>query len=116
MIKVKWDIEEYVALIDVYDRYHSASDSEIKNALQVLSIQLHHRAEMLNIPHDEKFRNAAGMQMMYQNVVYQATHGTEGLSATSAKLTESYKLFKSNQTLFRMILEEFNRKYPRQLI
>ena len=116
MIKVTWDIEECVALIDLYASHHMQPDSIIQDELQRLSHKLHYRADLLHIAHDDKFRNLAGMKMMYLNVVYLATNGANGLSATSIKLSESYHLFHSNPTLFSMLLDEFNRKYTSPLL
>ena len=70
MIKVNWDVEELVALIDVYRRSDEKSAEQIAVELLALSKAFVERAERLGIEHDEKYRNLNGMKMMFQNVAY----------------------------------------------
>ena len=51
------------------------------------------------------------MKMMFQNVVFIATEGKQGLSAASSNMQKVYSLLLSNPEVFEMILAEFNRKY-----
>ena len=111
MIKVNWDVEEFVALIDVYRRSHGKSSAQIENELKDLSRKLVNRAEILGIAHDEKFRNLNGMKLMFQNVVYIATNGKTGMSCTSAGMKKTYALLQSSPESFELILDEFNRRY-----
>lgn len=73
MIKVNWDVEELVALIDVYRRSDEKSAEQIEVELLALSKAFVERAERLGIEHDEKYRNLNGMKMMFQNVAYVAS-------------------------------------------
>lgn len=82
MIKVNWDVEELVALIDVYRSSGNMSVAAIEENLSALAERLVKRADKLGIAHDEKFRNLNGMKMMFQNVVFIATEGKQGLSAS----------------------------------
>ena len=111
MIKVNWDVEELVALIDIYQKAVSSADYDVDAVPRALTKQLWIRAELLEITHDEKFRNENGMKMMYQNVVYIATNGQQGLSATSSRMQKVYSLLRTNPDVFMMILEDFNRHY-----
>ena len=111
MIKVKWDVEELVALIDIYRNSISSADYDEEKALKKLSKRLWIRAERLGITHDEKYRNENGMRMMYQNVVYIATDGQQGLSASSSRMKKTYSLIYTKPDVFNMILEDFNRHY-----
>lgn len=111
MIKVNWDVEELVALIDVYRSSGNMSAAAIEENLSALAERLVKRADKLGIAHDEKFRNLNGMKMMFQNVVFIATEGKQGLSATSSSMQKVYSLLLSNPEVFEMILAEFNRKY-----
>ena len=70
MIKVNWDVEELVALIDVYRSSGNMSAAAIEDNLSALAERLVKRADKLGIAHDEKFRNLNGMKMMFQNVVF----------------------------------------------
>lgn len=111
MIKVNWDVEELVALIDVYRSSGNMSVAAIEENLSALAERLVKRADKLGIAHDEKFRNLNGMKMMFQNVVFIATEGKQGLSAASSSMQKVYSLLLSNPEVFEMILAEFNRKY-----
>ena len=111
MLKVKWDDEEWVALIDVYRRSSSMSNIEIIAELEKLSVILNNRAQILNIPHDEKYRNLNGLKIMFQNIVYVATNGEKGMSSTSAAMQKMYLLSKTSPDLFNEILSDFIAKY-----
>lgn len=110
MIKVNWDVEELVALIDIH-RKSLEPNYDVDAALQQLSAKLISRSDKLGIIHDEKFRNINGMKMMYQNVLFVATNGRQGLSAASTRMQKVYSLLISNPDVFEMILEEFNQRY-----
>ena len=111
MIKVNWDVEELVALIDIYRKSVASDNCIIEDELQALAERLIKRADKLGIVHDEKFRNFNGMKMMVQNVVYVATDGKQGLSAASARMQKVYSLLLTNPDVFDMILEDFNHTF-----
>lgn len=111
MIKVAWDVEELVALIDVYRKSDGKTTDQIEKELMDLSKSLTLRAQKLGIKHDKKFRNLNGMKMMFQNVVYTATNGQQGLSSASSLLQKVYKMLHTNPDVFELILEEFIRRY-----
>lgn len=111
MIKVNWDVEELVALIDIYRKSVVSDKCIIEDELQALAERLVKRADKLGIIHDEKFRNLNGMKMMFQNVVYVATDGKQGLSAASARMQKVYSLLRTNPDVFDMILEDFNHTF-----
>lgn len=103
MIKISWDVEELVALIDVYRRNISSPGGiDINSELQQLSIALNKRAELLGIMHDDKYRNLNGMKLMYQNVVYVATGGTQGMSSASITMHKIYGLLETNPDVFEL--------------
>lgn len=114
MIRISWDVEELVALIDVYQRSEGKSDSQIDAELLELSHVLINRAEKLEISHDEKFRNLNGMKMMFQNVVYIATGGQKGMSSVSSSMRMVYEMSKTAPGVFELILKEFCRRYRGQ--
>lgn len=111
MIKIKWDVEELVALCDICRTRFNKTPQEIDDELIALSKTLNLRANRLGISHDEKFRNVNGMRLMYQNMLYVATNGERGLSSTSANMRKVYQLSQEMPELFDTILEEFNRRY-----
>ena len=111
MIKVAWDVEELVALIDVYRKSDGKTTDQIEKELMDLSKSLTLRAQKLGIKHDEKFRNLNGMKMMFQNVVYTATNGHQGLSSVSSSLQKVSKMLLTNPDVFELILEEFTGRY-----
>ena len=92
MIKVSWDVEELVALIDVYRKSVGKTNEQIEFDLMNLSKALIVRAQRLGIEHDEKYRNLNGMKMMFQNVVYVATNGQQGMSAASTAMKKVYEM------------------------
>lgn len=78
MIKIKWSIEEAVALFDLfksYENYRDIPDSEIDE----LSRVLRHRAELLGLKIDEKYRNEAGLRMQLECIQYIVSDGAEGI-------------------------------------
>lgn len=111
MKKIPWDVEEYVALMDVFYRTQNQDNSEMESQLLELSHALNVRADRLGIPHDEKFRNLNGMKIMYQNVVYIASDGERGMSSTSQGMRSVYEMSQKTPEVFNMLLTEFNRKY-----
>ena len=111
MIKVSWDVEELVVLIDIYRRSEGKPAVQIEDELRKLSEQLIVRAQKLGIAHDEKFRNLNGMQMMFQNVVYIATNGQQGMSSTSNPMRKVYEMMSTSPDVFELILKEFKEKY-----
>lgn len=111
MIKVNWDVEELVALIDIYRKSEGKTVEQIESELQLLSETLMRRADKLGIEHDEKFRNYNGIKMMFQNVVYVATDGQKGLSATSFPMRKVYEMLSTSPEVFDLILVEFEKRY-----
>lgn len=87
MIKVNWDVEELVALIDVYRRSDEKSAEQIEVELLALSKAFVERAERLGIEHDEKYRNLNGMKMMFQNVAYVAEYSARDCAPQPLKLS-----------------------------
>lgn len=111
MIKINWDVEEIVSLIDLYERSQGKDSLLVEKELKNLSMLLNRRADRMGIEHDEKFRNLNGMKMMYQNIAYIATGGETGLSDASRSMYAVYKMRIDNPDVFSMILAEFKRKY-----
>lgn len=112
-MKVSWDVEELVALIDIYRKSEGKANTEIENDLFKLSQKLKYRAKILGTVHDEKFRNMNGMKMMFQNVVYIATLGQDGLSSASTTMRKVFGMLESSPDVFELILNEFDRRYAR---
>lgn len=111
MIKVGWDVEELVALVDIYRHSGGKTSKLIDMELIELSDALIRRAKKLDIPHDEKFRNLNGMKMMFQNVAYIATDGQQGMSSTSTSMKTVYEMLSNAPDAFELILKEFNKRY-----
>lgn len=111
MVKVNWDVEELVALIDIYRKSDGKTVPQINEELLGLSRALNRRADILGIQHDDKFRNLNGMKMMYQNVVYIATEGQHGMSSTSIPMKKVYGLLERCPDVFELILNEFRNRY-----
>lgn len=111
MKRIRWAIEEVVAIVDVYFRFESGGISDINAELDELSRTLNRRADILGIVHDEKFRNLNGMKCIFQNVRYVATDGEIGLSNASKQHQDIVDLYRNNREKFDAILNNFREKY-----
>lgn len=111
MIKVDWDVEELVALIDIYLREQRGEVSDLGAELEGLSVTLNNRAERLGILHDTKYRNMPGMKMQYQNVDCIATNGVRGLPSYSKAMKIVFQMSQQCPQAFQLILREFNLRY-----
>lgn len=111
MIKVDWDVEELVALIDIYLREQRGEVSNLSAELEELSATLNRRAEQFGILHDEKYRNMNGMKLQYQNVDCIATNGARGLSSYSEAMKIVFQMSQLCPKAFQLILREFNLRY-----
>lgn len=111
MIKVNWDVEELVALIDIYRRCEGKTPNQIETELIKLSAALTARADKLGIEHDEKFRNLNGMKMMFQNVIFIASNGQQGMSSASSSMYNVYDMLNTSPEVFQLILQEFTKRY-----
>ena len=111
MLRVNWDIEELVAIIDLCVNREGKKTETISEELEELSSALNIRADKLGIPHDDKFRNLNGMKMTYQNVLFVISKGEIGLSGANKMISEVYRLYIENPKVFFAILDQFNRYY-----
>ena len=111
MKRIKWDIEEVVAMVDLYFRFENGEFADLNEELKNLSEKLNRRADVLGIVHDEKFRNLNGMKCIFQNVRYFATDGETGLSNGSQLHSEVVELYLNDRKIFDKILKNFNEKY-----
>ena len=90
MIRVRWELEEAVALMNLYFRYGAT----------------------LGVPNDELlklsqiYRNRANILGL--NVV---TGGKEGMSGASNLFYKTYDLYKNEPTRFQSICDDFYKKY-----
>jgi len=98
-------------LVHIYKKASNGEIQDINAELSSLSKALNKRADLLGIHHDKKFRNLNGMKMMYQNVVYVATNGKQGLSAVSHAIYAVYDMSQKSPDVFEMLLTEFNDRY-----
>lgn len=111
MKRIPWDIEEMVAMVDLYYRYVNGMIPNLSNELHKLSERLINRADILMIEHDNKYRNTNGMNMIFQNVKYVDTNGETGFSSASQLVYDVVKLYKDDYEKFERILTDFNSKY-----
>lgn len=111
MKRIKWTLEEVVAMVDIYFRYSNGQIEDLNAELIRLSEILNRRADILNIPHDDKFRNFNGMKCIFQNVRYVATDGEIGLPSASKLHYIVIDMYNNERERFDRILEEFYLKY-----
>ena len=110
MIRVRWELEEAVALMDLYFRC-GATLSVPNDELLKLSQIYRDRANILGLNVDDKFRNLSGMKMQLGCIHYVVTEGKSGLSGASSLFYKTYELFKNEPTRFRKIADDFHEKY-----
>ena len=108
MKRVKWEMEEAVALYFLYIKYGFPIP---KKSLEQLSLALNKRAEILGIDKDEKFRNISGLNMQSACIQYVATNGEKGLSAASKLFYDVHDLHSEERDKFQKIVDEFVEKY-----
>ncbi len=111
MIRVKWQLEEIVALVDLYKRTVCLDKAARVTEIEKLSILLNRRADVLGIKRDEKYRNITGITMMYENVRYVATNGEKGLSAANKLIYEVWDMSINNPELINQIYKQVLDKY-----
>ena len=107
MIRVRWELEEAVALMDLYFRY-GATLSVPSDELLKLS-----RANILGLNVDDKFRNLSGMKMQLGCIHYVVTGGKEGMSGASNLFYKTYDLYKNNPCEFQNVCKKFYAAYER---
>jgi hypothetical protein len=110
-MKVKWHLEEAVMLVELYGRVEKLNAIILKQEIEKLSLILNKRAEILQIPTDDRFRNVNGIYMQLENIRYIQTNGREGLSAYSKVAQEAYQLNYEMPEVFNRIVQEFIEKY-----
>ena len=111
MKRVPWELEEMVAMVDLYYRDKNGKVDKLIDELSELSRKLNKRAEILNIDHDYKYRNLNGMKIIFQNVRYADTNGEDGMANTSKLIYDTIDLYKKDYEHFTFLLNNFNEKY-----
>ena len=110
MKRINWDLEEAVALYDLY--FKSGQTLSIdKDKLKQLSEILNKRAKLKGWIVDDKFRNVTGLSMQVATIHYIVTGGKEGLKNSSKIFREVYDLYKEDLEKFDRIVKEFYLKY-----
>ena len=110
MIRVKWELEEAVALYELYFRF-GGGVSFPQDEVAKLSFALKKRAEKLALHVDEKFRNVVGLNMQLACIHFVVTGGKEGLSGVNKLFYQTYALYQTEPEKFHAILKDFNTKY-----
>lgn len=108
--RIPWDLEEAVALYDLYFR-NGQSISPPMNELHQLSVQLNRRANILGIKADEKFRNISGLKLQLGCIQYVVTGGKQGMSNANKLFYKVFDLYKDDPDRYNSILKEFREKY-----
>ncbi len=110
MLKVKWDLEEAVALYDLYRR-EGCTLNVPKEELEKLSKIYRKRAKILGLKVDDKFRNLSGLSMQIGCIHYVVTDGKEGFSNAGTLFYQVDDLFHTKPEIYQMILDEFYQRY-----
>lgn len=110
MKRVKWDVEEAVALMHLYfdnDCKMSVDSEQIENLSKIMK----KRAVILGFDIDDSFRNVTGLEMQLACIHYVVTDGEEGLQNASTLFYETYDLYLKCPKIFSRIYDEFVEKY-----
>lgn len=110
MRRIKWELEESVALMNLYFCSGEKLPVNQDEVVRLSNIYLK-RANMLGYDVDKNYRNINGLNMQLACIHYVVTEGREGFSSASKLFYDTYDLYKNNKTKFDNILEEFNKKY-----
>ena len=110
MNRVKWELEEAVALFDLYLK-NGASLSVPEEKLLEISKAYRKRAEQMKLPIDEKFRNLNGLKMQIGCIHFVVTGGQSGLSGASHLFYRTYDLYKEDPIEFQKLADDFYEKY-----
>ena len=113
MIRVRWELEEAVALMNLYFRY-GATLGVPNDELLKLSQIYRNRANILGLNVDDKFRNLSGMKMQLGCIHYVVTGGKEGMSGASNLFYKTYDLYKNEPTRFQSICDDFYKHWLRR--
>ena len=116
MIRVPWDIEEVVALVDICARSEEnrLGAKTLSDELMDISQVLIHRGDILGIEHDEKFRNYSGIrQQYYFRILVAFTDGRKGAPTGSPRQIDYdvVEMYRNDRAKFNEILNAFNQKY-----
>ena len=111
MRKVRWEIDEAVAIVNLYYKYKNNLISDLETELRTLSQMLNKRADILGIEHEDKYRNYTGVKMIFYNVQYVDTNGEDGLSCASQMIHQAVEMYKNNKDDFLKILNAFENRY-----
>ena len=106
----KWDLEESVALYDLYIK-NGFNPSVPQFEVLALSRLLNKRAQILGIPITSTYRNENGLKMQLQCIEYVVSNGDHGLSCTSKLFNDTWKLYQEDKDKFYAILDSFYKKY-----
>lgn len=110
MIKVPWDLEEAIILVDVFFQ-NSPSSSLSDDNLDALKYMLWRRAATQGISHDEKYRNTSGLKMQLECIRYVVTEGQVGMSNAGRVFYEAVRLYNENRDKFMEMVRNFYQKY-----
>lgn len=109
-MKLNWDFEEAIALVDIYYKVKLLDANEDKE-IEELSNYLIKRACVLQIEHDETYRNPTGIRMKLKNIEYLDTNGQSGLSSYSNADKKALELYNELPDTYNLILKEFKCRY-----
>lgn len=110
MIRIAWDLEEVIVLIDAYIRNGQTLSIPDEELDQLRKLYLR-RAKALGYVVDDKFRNRSGLRMQMAGLHYIFTDGAAGLSNVSKIFYKAVDLYRKKPNQFERQKEEFYRKY-----
>lgn len=110
-ILLKWDFEEALLLIDLYQCWSQQDDKNNDDIISSLSHLLNNRAIELGYVVDDKFRNITGIKMKLQNIAYIASNEKSGLSGYSDMDMKAYNFSLEYPSEFANKVTDIKSKY-----
>lgn len=110
MTRIRWDLEEAVALFDLYlsvGKHLDIPEKDVARLSQILIV----RGQQLGWDIDDKFRNISGLRLQLACIHFVVTNGTEGMANASKLFYETYDLIQNHPERFKEILYNFYQKY-----
>ena len=110
MIKIKWNLEEAVVLLDLLLE-NGGSTSVQTERLLALSEMYKQKAKQAGVVFDKKYRNLPGLRMQLACLQYIISDGEKGMPNGGKVFCQAYELFQTDPQRFKKIKEDFYDKF-----
>ena len=98
---MKWEAEDTILLIDLYDYSLSHEKASVDEAIAILSDVLKHRATLSNASHFDVYFTETGLRVRLQHIKYIASSGQEGLFSDTPLDSVIFESYRNDNSSFR---------------